>query len=129
MALITEHLIATDVYNKPHTIKNKDALAVLIIRLLLMDPGTNPLHPEMGVGLVSRYRFSSSSDMTTLNSEISDQMKNFLPKFSYTNVSCSVKEGNIIVNISIDDTLYTFTTETDDSKILPGQIKLSDYGY
>ena len=128
MALITEHLLATDVYKRPHTIKDKDALAVLLIRLLLMDPGTNPLHPEMGVGLVSRYRYSSSADMPTLNTEISEQISQFLPDFRYTNVECTVVDRSINVDISIDDTLYAFTTETDDSKIRHGQIKLSNRG-
>ena len=129
MAQITEHLIATDVYKRPFTIKDKDALAVLIIRLLIMHPGTNPLHPEMGIGLVERYRYCSADDISTLNSEIEEQMKQFLPNFRYTNVECTMVDKYIDINIAIDDTLFSFTTQTDDSKLLPGQIKLSDSGY
>lgn len=129
MAQIVEHLIATDDYNKPYTLKDKDALAVILIRLLIMDPGTNPLHPEAGVGLVRRYRFSSPDDMPTLNREIDQQIRVYLPQFSYVNVECTFVEGAIHVNISIDDTLFAFTTETDAAKILPGQIILSNSGY
>lgn len=129
MALITEHLLSTDDYNKPHTIKDKDALAVLIIRLLIMHPGTNPLHPEMGIGLIERYRYCSSDDIPTLNTEIEEQMRQFLPDFRFTKVECSTVNGSINVSIAIDDTLYSFTTESNDSKLLPGQIKLSDTGY
>lgn len=129
MTDLTEYLISTDDYKKPSVIKDKDALAVLIIRLLIMRPGTNPLHPEMGVGIVERYRYSSSDNMPALNSEIEQQIRIFLPNYRFTKVECTMVDGNIDVEITIDDTLYSFTTQTDDSKLLPGQIKLSDGGY
>ena len=41
-----------------------------IIRLILIEKGTYPDHPDMGVGIRSRYRFAFESELTSLQDDI-----------------------------------------------------------
>ena len=44
-------------FKEPRETTGRKAIGVLIVRLLLLEPGTDPNRPEMGVGLVSKYRY------------------------------------------------------------------------
>ena len=56
---MVEHLLTTNEYLEPKTLKGADAYGTLLFRLLILQPGENPLHPRMGVGLGPKYRFIS----------------------------------------------------------------------
>ena len=51
-----EYFLSIDNLSKPKVVTGQEAIAYLLIRLLLLNPGSDPLHPEMGVGLED-FRF------------------------------------------------------------------------
>lgn len=114
MSVISEGLFTTDSYNKPMVLKDKDALAILLLRLLIMEPGSNPLHPEMGVDIRGRYEYSSEDDLEDLNKEISDQIEVYLPNYRSSTIECT-KDPNsnaMKVKINVDGTVFNFSSGT-----------------
>ena len=47
----------------PKVLDEKDATHTLIVRLILLEKGTYPTHPDMGVGIVSNYRFAFTEEL------------------------------------------------------------------
>ena len=99
-----EYLFSIDKFKKPVHITSKTYNAfLLIIRLILMNPGTIQSNPEMGVGLVSRYRYGYPSDIAQLAVDINNQIATYLPTFSFINVAVSIDAGNShVVNIELN---------------------------
>ena len=120
MSVISEGLFTTDSYNKPMVLKDKDALAILLLRLLIMVPGTNRQHTEMGVDIRGRYEYSSEDEIDELNDEISKQIEIYLPNYaSGAIVNCSSENRVLKVSINVDGTVFNFSsgTELDDNEI------------
>lgn len=111
-----EYLLTTNKYKKPYVLKDKDTLAVLLIRLLIMAPGTNPMHPEMGVDVMGRYRYCNKSDLQTLRQEIRDQIECYLMEYQSVEVEPVLSNGILKLNITIDDTIFKFTTDSNTAK-------------
>jgi hypothetical protein len=57
---ISEFGFSVDEFNNPKVYKNAEAVSTLLVRLLLLEPGTIQSHPNAGVGLISRYRYSDT---------------------------------------------------------------------
>ena len=79
---VIEYFLGTNEFNRPTVYTDVDATYTLLIRLILLDPGTYPTHPKMGVGLVSRYRYAKESDLSQLGIDIEEQIATYLPNFS-----------------------------------------------
>lgn len=105
-----EGLFSTNDYNTPKTITGKEEIAVLIIRLLLLEPGTDPLHPEMGVGILSRYKHCLEDDISELQLEIQKQITVYMPQYQTVSVTAQLISSELYLTVNIDDTLYNFTT-------------------
>ena len=116
-----EYLLTTNVYLKPDVATGSDAYALLLLRLLLLQPGVNPLHPDMGVGLGPRYRFISENDIPMLRSRIKDQIHTYLPPefSSVTTVKISLKENTkyLLITITAKDTEFVYDTEESSTPI------------
>ena len=116
-----EYLLTTNNYLEPDVQEGSDAYAILLTRLLLLEPGTNPLHPEMGVGLGPKYRYLSEDDMAALQTRIQDQVNTYLPSdfLSVTQAYLQLKEGTKFLQIVVvaDDTKYVFDTENSNTPI------------
>lgn len=74
-----EYLLSINEFIQPKVLSGDQAAYTDIIRLFLLDPGTNQTHPEMGIGIRSRYRFSDASEISTLREEVKVQMQTYLP--------------------------------------------------
>lgn len=109
---MNEYLLRTDKFGKPAVASDNMALNILICRLIIMEPGSNRLHPEMGVGIRSRYRESDVEDLDNLEEEIKVQIENFLPGFSDIQITCESYEGDIRISFKLDD--YTFQIDAGD---------------
>ena len=107
--------------NRPIEYKDKDAAILLIMRLILLEPGTFETHPDCGVGLISNYRYIQDLDLSSLENRIQTQIETYLPMF--TNVSVTIEIDNlekilkIYINtdqlntvIPVDTTTGTITT-------------------
>ena len=116
-----EYLLSTNEYKEPKVAEGSDAYGILLTRLLLLEPGTNPLHPGMGVGLGPKYRFISENDMPILQTLIQEQVNTDLPSefLTATKVYLELKSKSKYLQITIiaDDTKYVFDTENSSTPI------------
>jgi hypothetical protein len=109
-----ECLLTTDEFSQPMVLEDQNAVGTLLLRLFLLQPGTNPLHPEMGIGLVPRYRFITTADLNDLTTLIKDQIQTYLPlEYSSTaEVYLEIKPTKyLLITIIINDVKYIFDTE------------------
>lgn len=116
-----EYLFSVNQLNKPEQVEGTEAIGMLLMRLILLNPGSSHLHPDMGVG-IERYRFALNK-LDELKNVIDYQIRTFLPNFQSANVEikeiASTKMCNI--EITIDDVTYVY-----DSSIAPIPISLED---
>lgn len=116
-----EYLLSTNEYKEPKVAEGSEAYGILLTRLLLLEPGTNPLHPGMGVGLGPKYRFISENDMPMLQTLIQEQVNTYLPSefLTTTKAYLELKPNSKYLQITIiaDDTKYVFDTEDSSTPI------------
>lgn len=103
---ITEASMSVDDFESPKMFKDAEATAVLLTRLILLEPGTIQSHPDAGVGIMSRFRFSTENSASELKSRIQDQIETYLPKFRGAKIDVKEKDGQFNITAEIDDTLY-----------------------
>lgn len=115
-----EYLFSVNEFKEPAKVTKKEAIALLLIRLIMMEPGTNPLHPSMGVG-IKRYRYGLNN-LEELRLNVEKQIETFLPDFQNATVNIAVTPEKVCnIEITIDDILYVY-----DSSTAPIPIYLSD---
>lgn len=115
-----EYLLKTNAFKTPVVLENQQAIAMLLMRLILLDPGSDPLHPDMGVG-VRQYRYAMGKE-EELKQRIQDQISQYLPCFPAGNVEFEVTSDKLLnIKITIDDTVYVY-----DSAEAPVPITLED---
>ena len=105
---INEFVLSLNKFNTPKTLKDKEAIYTLITRLLLLEPGTIQSHPEMGVGLISRYRYAFADKARDLKQDITNQIAKYLPQLQGVEVLVNYEDGAFSISISIDSTVYNF---------------------
>lgn len=111
---MNEYLLAVDNYNKPSKITGKKAEYYVILKLLLMNKGENPLFPDMGVGLVQKYRYCTEDDIPDLEQDINDQMTTYLPLLLIDRVTVSLEDGNLVLSISSSETETNYNYSSED---------------
>lgn len=79
-----------------------------LTRLIIMDPGTIQSHPDMGLGLVSRFRYSIDLTETDLILELRRQIDKFLPKLQGAKIQVQFKDKVIFIAITVDGNMYNF---------------------
>lgn len=107
-----EYVLSVDDFKQPKVLKGKEAIATLLVRLLLLQPGTIPDKPEMGVGLVENYRYSMRDKIDDLKLEIQNQISTYLPRYQGVDVAVKLNENNTLsIGIAIDGVLYKYETK------------------
>lgn len=115
-----EYLFSVNEFNEPKKVENKSAIALLLVRLIMMDPGSDPLHPDMGVG-IRNYRYSADN-LEDLRSRVQTQIETYLSEFQNANVAIIRTPDKVCnIEISIDDITYVY-----DSSTAPIPITLDD---
>lgn len=123
MGAYKEYTLSTNSFKKPRVLKGKPAVATLLVRIILLEPGTDSLQPELGVGLVSKYRFLTESLASELINDIKNQVSKYLPELQCADVIIDYNaDKSIIIKITVDDTIYTFDTSQTETPI-----KLQDF--
>ena len=89
----TEPLLSVDKYYKPLVAKDENYATLLLVRLILLEPGTFQTHPDCGVGLVSKFRYATDVDMVELQKRIKDQIMLYLPQYSLVDVKCELGDN------------------------------------
>lgn len=104
-----EYISSIDRYNKPVVLEDQQSIGYRLMELIMMNPGDNPLHPEMGVGLRD-YRYGINT-ITDLEQRIYDQIDTYLPMYRIANVALFLSPEKILsVEIVIGDTTYVYDT-------------------
>lgn len=92
-----EHVLSINDFSMPKVYDGSDADYLLIVRLLLLEPGTFQSHPNMGVGLKSKYRFNNDPALLqNLQTDIKNQINNYLPQLSTAEITVSLGEQHIL---------------------------------
>nr|WP_278860472.1 hypothetical protein [Catenibacterium mitsuokai] len=96
-ANIRDYLLELDDIGKPKVVDMTDirrgklnSAATMIIRLLLLKKGTYPDFPNLGIDIRGRYRFMFSEELSTLESELTDQIETYLPELLPITVSAEM---------------------------------------
>jgi len=113
-----EYLLSVNKFNTPRNITGKAATALKIARLILLEPGSDPLHPEMGVG-IRKYRHGHSTDVISeISKEVENQIIQYLPEYQYTHVDFIVTEDKILnFQITVDDQTFIYESGNTDMPI------------
>lgn len=107
MILEREYTLTITPLNRPEVLKNQEAIAMLLLRLILLNPGTDPLHPLMGVGIIN-YRYAMGK-LDELKSRVQEQINTYLPCFPAANVEIDITPSKLCnILITIDDVVYTY---------------------
>lgn len=102
-----EHLLSLNNFSMPKVLDNTDAQYVLIVRLLLLEPGTFQSHPNMGIGLRSRYRFRNDDDLlASLGNDIKNQLTKYLPLLQVNEVKLTIVKNTLNIIIDTADGAY-----------------------
>ena len=130
-ANIRDYLLDLDDIGKPKVVDMTDirrgklnSAATMIIRLLLLKKGTYPDFPNLGIDIRGRYRFMFSEELSTLESELTDQIETYLPELLPITVSAemitipSTTANGILFNIISNEidfvSLYNINKNTFD---------------
>lgn len=109
-----EYLLNVDDFSNPQVVDGKSAIALLLSRLMLLEPGSDPLHPEMGVG-IRNYRFNSNKNaLNELKDKIVKQVDTYLPTYQGSEVTLSLtKDKELNINITVGDTTYVYSSSVE----------------
>ena len=111
-----EYISSIDQYKKPVTLDGQSAIGYRLMELITMNPGDNPLHPEMGVGLRS-FRYSLNT-MGRLEERIRDQINQYLHMYQITGIELFVSPDKILsIELAIGTTTYVYDTADTNSPV------------
>lgn len=110
-----EELLSLNSFDKPAELSGVKAWCDLIIRLIMMRPGTYPSLPSMGVGL-DDYEYSTiESVISELTTRINDQVKTYLPDIPVDTITSTTqqwKQDTLLIFI------IQFSSEKDDLPVV-----------
>lgn len=116
-----EMLLSVDNFKRPTVLEGKDAIGILLVRLIQLEPGTYASRPKMGVGLLSNYRYCDEAKALQLKDHIRDQIRTYFPEYQGVQVATKLNpSGSLLIDITIDKTMYRYETEqqSDDNRIV-----------
>ena len=124
MASINEYSMSVDDFKNPKTYSDREAVCVLLARLLLLEPGTFQSHPNMGVGLVSKYRYGVDV-ASDLQSNFKNQIELYLPQLQGCRVN--VTQSGQVLNIAVEynNVLYGVSFNQSSNKISTNSASLA----
>ena len=114
---MNEYLLDADKRQQPKVFTKYEGDRINVFRLIMLEPGTFPTHPTLGVGLVSRWRFRDVDTIkSSLASTIEAQLKDFMPQLIDPQVTVTIVNNNNknIINISVrvnGELTYTFKVD------------------
>lgn len=123
---ISEFGFSVDEFKNPKVYKNIEAVGTLLVRLLLLEPGTIQSHPDAGVGLMSRFRYSVEGSASKLQSEYQKQIETYLPQLQGVKISVIEKDKMFIIGVEINDSLYGISFDRDKLEITTNYTTLSN---
>lgn len=110
-----EYTFGVNNFNKPNVVEGKNAIASRLMTLIMMEPGDDPLHPDMGVG-IKTYRYSITLDQ--LAERIENQIATYLPFYQTVDVNIVRTQDKLCnIEITLGDTKYVYESGTSSKPI------------
>ena len=104
------HVLSLNNFNMPRVYRDTEAMYRNIVYLILLEKGKFLSHPDMGVGLRSRYRFNSQDGvLQTLKNDITDQINTYLPDLNVIGIDLALNDHVLTITINSTDGLYLIT--------------------
>lgn len=117
--ILREYHLSVNEFNQPKKSEEAEAIGVLLIRLILLEPGTDQTRPGMGLGIVSRFRYMHDSDMPRLTRELKEQIATYMAP--YKNISAKITMNSdlqLVFDIKIEKNSYKYvTSQQENNKI------------
>lgn len=111
---IREYVLSLDDYKNPKVFEGENAIAILLIRLFLMNPGDIETHPNMGIGLYKNYRNMWMDDIPALQLNAEKQIAQYLPMLQNVSINITQKEKKskiILIDIQVENTIYSLISD------------------
>lgn len=106
-----EYVLSINDIKQPKVLEGKEAIATLLVRLILLEPGTIPDKPLMGVGL-KNFRYSDKEGVSQLRKRIISQITTYLPRYQGADITVKLNRNKTLtIGIAIDGVLYKYETE------------------
>lgn len=121
-----EFTFSVDDFENPKVLKDGEAVATLLARLLLLEPGTIQSHPDMGVGINSRYKYAVEGEAQELENDFKEQIKKYLPKFKDAVIKVNERNGGYFISAQIDSSMYGIFYNKDTSSLRTDYTSLSN---
>jgi hypothetical protein len=100
-----ELVLAKSIYNTNEVRKELEALAQVIQNLIIIEPGTYPNDPSMGVGIEGyQFEFLDAKTISDLRDKIDSQIKRFIP----TDITIDFNVETIKNELGKNVLLFTF---------------------
>lgn len=126
---ITEYNLSINEFKEPTVSKDAEAIGTLLVRLLLLEPGTFQSHPKMGVGIASRYRYKVAGEAYRLQSDFKNQIETYLPWFQSVDIKVTEIKHQYNILAEIDGMVFSIYYDTLNGSIKYRYAKLSDVTY
>lgn len=111
---LKEYTLDVNAYGTPLDYKNFNALGALIMRLILLEPGTITHSPRMGVGLISKYRYMQSDKIEGFIQEVKTQIKDYLDATAVVDMDVNITDQNVMVmDLKINSVQFRYYFDRD----------------
>jgi phage baseplate assembly protein W len=95
-----ELLLAKSVYNTNAQREHVEALAQTIQNIMIVETGTYPNQPQLGVGIENyEFEFLDNQTLTELKEKVDGNLKKFIPTFLTVNFEVDTIQNNMGKNI------------------------------
>ena len=102
------HLLSLNDFGMPKVYSGTSAMYTKLIYLILLEKGKVQSHPDMGVGIKSRYRFNNTENLLQiLQQDISNQIETYLPELTTVDIRLIMKREVLGILIDTSDGVYT----------------------
>ena len=117
------HVLSINEFNMPKVYTGQTAEALHVIYLILLDKGKFQSHPDMGVGLRTRYRdLSGPMVLYNLEADIRSQVETYLPDIQITDLKITLNQNNeLAIGIFINNGLLTLSYNPETNSLLVGE--------
>ena len=125
---ITEYAMSLDSFLNPTTYKGRSAVEILLCRLILLEPGTFETHPNMGVGIVSRFRNIKENELSELDTEIESQITTYLPFVYGVKVQTKfIGNKQMRIAIKVNEEIFALTYNQSNSNLTSEKLALDSF--
>lgn len=126
---ITEGSLSVDNFNDPKIFKNAEALMLLLSRLVLLEPGLFQSHPDMGVGLLTNYRYRIDTDdglASELQQRIRSQIDTYLPILTGIDIQVKIVDHTVYVVMQINGLMFGILYDSQNNAVQTKYTNIED---